>query len=91
MASGIPKESVANHGKLLGILDSSPKPHAKRGLGDCKRGANGSARAEHIPKPAGLARMRKEGSVALLPSAGSARRKWVLGKLFGAAFRRGIE
>jgi hypothetical protein len=62
-----------------------------RELADCKRAAIGPASAEQITRPAGLARMREEGSVALIPSAGSARQKQVLGKLFGAAFRRGIE
>jgi hypothetical protein len=35
--------------------------------------------------------MREEGSFALVPSAGSARRNRVLVRLFGAAHRRGIE
>jgi hypothetical protein len=74
-----------------GILDSSQKPHTKRGLADCKRVAIEPASAEQIPRPAGLLKMREEGSVALVPSAGPVRSKQVLGKLFGAVFRRGIE
>jgi hypothetical protein len=74
-----------------GILDSSQKPHTKRGLADCKRVAIEPASAEQIPRPAGLLKMREEGSVALVPSAGPMRSKQVLGKLFGAVFRRGIE
>ena len=73
------------------ILDSSQKPDAVRELADCERAAIGPASLEQTPRPAGLVRMREEGSVALIPSAGSARQKQVLGKLFGAAFRRGIE
>jgi hypothetical protein len=76
---------------FLGILESSQKPHLKRELADCKRGGIGPARAEQIPRQVRLVRMREEGSVALLPSAESARLKQVLGKLFGAAFRSGIE
>jgi hypothetical protein len=73
------------------ILDSSQKPHAKRELADCNRVAIGPASAEQTPRPTGLVRLREEESVAPVPSAGSARRKRVLVKLFGSAFRRGIE
>jgi hypothetical protein len=73
------------------ILDSSHKSHANRELADCKRVAVEPASAEQIPRQVGLVRVREEGGVARLPSAVSARLKQVLGKLFGAAFRRGIE
>jgi len=74
-----------------GILDSSQKPHAKRELADCKSLAVEPARAVRMPRPAGLVKMREAGSVALVASAGQVRSKQVLGKLFGAALRRGIE
>jgi hypothetical protein len=77
------------------IPDSSHKSHAKREPADCKRGGIGPARAEQIPRQVGLFRMRKEGrkegSVALVPSECSARRKRVLVRLFGAAYGRRIE
>jgi hypothetical protein len=73
------------------ILDSSHESHAKREIADCKLVGIEPARAAQTPRPAGLVRMSEEGSFALVPSAGSARRKRVLVRLFGAAHRRGIE
>ena len=72
-------------------LDSSNKSHAKRELADCKLVGIEPARAEQTPRPARLVSMREEESFELAPSAGSARRKRVLVRLFGAAQRRSIE